>query len=77
MVDVAEVMHIMLANQSTKTIKVKKWEEVGKALLLKSVQRVKFSEEISREQCQEKNEMISPVGKYWVLARNTPKTERS
>lgn len=41
MVDAAEVMLVMLANQANKTIK-KEEKEVGRALLLRSIQKGKI-----------------------------------
>lgn len=44
-VERAEVVSIMLANQDNKIIKITKRKEVGKALQLRSIQQVKFNRE--------------------------------
>lgn len=49
-VEVAEVVLIILANKPNKRIKIVKGEEVGKALPLRSIQRVKFDEEGRKNQ---------------------------
>lgn len=47
-VKAAEVVTIMLINQAHKTIKIRKREEVGRALSLRSIQQVKFDKERKR-----------------------------
>lgn len=57
--DAPDVVPIMLANQTNKTMK--KGEEAGKALPLRSLQRVDSSEERSREECQVKEQKRYPL----------------
>lgn len=76
LLDTLEVVPIILANQDNKTMK--KGEEAGNALALRSVQWVEYSEERSREQCQVKEKKrYFPGRKSWVFSRNVPITERS